>query len=81
MRIAYGEEIHEGQEAEVTVMLQEQGWFHVQIRDEIVDGVTRFRRTDYRGDPVTRHQMLEILTNLDCLLIRAQYHTDQIEGR
>lgn len=81
MRIAYGEESHPGQEAEIEVPLQEQGWFHVQVHTEVVDGVTRFRRTDYRGEPVTRQQMLAILADLDRLLVRAQYHTEQIEGR
>lgn len=81
MRIAYGEESHLGQEAQIVVPLQEQNWYHVQIRPEIIEGVTRFRRRDYRGESVTRNQMLEILTDLDHLLIRAQYHTEQIEGR
>lgn len=81
MRIAYGEDTHMGQEAEITVPIMEHGWFHVQISPEIIDGVTRFRRTDYRGDPVTRQQMLEILADVEHLLFRAQYHTEQFEGR
>lgn len=81
MHIAYGEEIYAGQEAEITVPLVEENWFHVDVRTEVVDGVTRFRRTYYRGDTVTRQQMLSVLANLDHLLIRAQFHTEQIEGR
>ena len=81
MRIAYGDESHPGEEAEIAIPLQDSGWYHVQIRPDIVDGVTRFRRTDYRGEPVTRAQMLEVLADIEHVLVRAQYHTEQIEGR
>ncbi|XP_011501171.1 PREDICTED: laminin subunit alpha-1 [Ceratosolen solmsi marchali] len=66
--------------AEISVPIQEQGWFHVLVRSQTIDNLTRFRRTDYRGDPVTRQQMLEIIADIKYVLIRAQYHTEQIEG-
>lgn len=79
MRIAYGEEQYNGQEAEISVALTEQGWYHV--RSEVRDIPTRLRRTDYRGDPVSRTQMMHVLADLKYLMIRAQYHSEQIEGR
>lgn len=79
MRIAYGEEQYNGQEAEITVPLRENGWYHV--RGEIQDIPTRLRRTEFRGDAVTRIQMMSVLTELKFLMIRAQYHSEQIEGR
>ena len=79
MRIAYGEEQYNGQEAEITVPLRENGWYHV--RGEIQDIPTRLRRTEFRGDAVTRTQMVKILADLKYLMIRAQYHSEQIEGR
>lgn len=79
MRIAHGEEQYNGQEAEITVALRENGWYHV--RSEIQDIPTRQRRTEFRGDPVTRIQMIQVLADLKYLMIRAQYHTEQIEGR
>ncbi|XP_014204068.2 laminin subunit alpha-1 [Copidosoma floridanum] len=80
VRIAYGDRGHSGEEAEITVPLLEDGWYHVKLRPDIVDGITRFRRTDYRGDPVTRQQFLEVLTDVEYLLLRAKYHTEQNEG-
>lgn len=79
MRIAYGEEQYSGQDAEISVPLQEQGWFHV--KSEVRDIQTRLRRTEYRGAPVTRPQMIRVLTELKHILIRAQYHSEQAEGR
>ncbi|XP_050482872.1 laminin subunit alpha-1 isoform X2 [Bombus huntii] len=78
MRIAYGEEQYNGQEAEITVPLREDGWYHV--RGEIQDIPTRLRRTEFRGDAVTRIQMMKVLADLKYLMIRAQYHSEQIEG-
>ncbi|XP_078049382.1 wing blister isoform X1 [Augochlora pura] len=78
MRIAHGEEQYNGQEAEISVPLRENGWYHV--RSEIQDIPTRLRRTEFRGDPVTRIQMMRVLADLKYLMIRAQYHSEQIEG-
>ncbi|XP_053979109.1 laminin subunit alpha-1-like [Hylaeus volcanicus] len=78
MRIAYGEEQYNGQEAEISVPLRENGWYHV--RSEVQDIPTKLRRTEFRGDPVTRVQMLRVLADLKYLMIRAQYHSVQIEG-
>jgi len=79
MRIAYGEEQYSGQAVKVTVPLREHGWYHV--RSDIGDIPTRLKRTEFRGDPVTRTQMMRVLADLKYLMIRAQYHSEQIEGR
>ncbi|XP_017797924.1 PREDICTED: laminin subunit alpha-1-like [Habropoda laboriosa] len=78
MRIAYGEEQYNGQEAEITVPLREDGWYHV--HGEIQDTLTKMRRTEFRGDSVTRVQIMEVLADLKYLMIRAQYHSEQLEG-
>ncbi|XP_025159598.1 laminin subunit alpha-1 isoform X2 [Harpegnathos saltator] len=78
LRIAYGEEQYSGDRAEISVSLREQGWYHV--RDDIRDIPTRLRRTEFRGDPVTKTQMMHVLADLKHLMIRAQYHSGQIEG-
>ncbi|XP_014221917.2 laminin subunit alpha-1 [Trichogramma pretiosum] len=80
MRIAYGEESYDGQEAEINVTLHEAGWYHVHLSPEIVDGVGRFHSSEYRAGPVTRANMLAVLSDVEHLLIRAQYHTEQIEA-
>lgn len=79
MRIAYGEEQYNGQEAIISVSLWEHGWYHV--RSEIQDIPMRLKRTEFRGDPVTRTQMMHVLADLKFLMIRARYHSEQIEGR
>lgn len=35
---------------------------------------------EYKGRAVTRREMMEILSSLDTLMVRARYHTVQIEG-
>ncbi|XP_048508975.1 laminin subunit alpha-1 [Athalia rosae] len=79
MRIAYGEERYSGPDAVISVPLSERGWYH--LTDYVKDIPTRFRRTELRGDPVTRFQMLRILADVKYLMIRAQYHSEQIEGK
>lgn len=79
MRIAYGEEQYNGEEAEIVVSLREHGWYH--LPDEGLNIPVRLRKTELRGAPVTRIQMMRILANLKHLMIRAQYHSEQIEGR
>lgn len=79
MRIAYGEEQYNGEEVEITVLLHEHGWYHV--AGEGTDMSARWRRTELRGAPVTRIQMMRILADLKHLMIRARYHSEPIEVR
>ncbi|XP_046413773.1 laminin subunit alpha-1-like [Neodiprion fabricii] len=80
MQIAYGEERYSGQDAMISVPLGERGWYHV--KEEVRNNIPhRLRKTEYRGDPVTRSQMLRVLADLERVMIRARYHTEQIEGR
>lgn len=81
MRIAYGEEQYTGQEAEIVVPLREHGWYHVRSEVQDISTKPRLRRTEFRGDPVTRMQMMRVLADLKYLMIRARYHSEQIEGR
>lgn len=80
LKIAYADESYEGLELALNVTLTEQGWYHVP--PAVKDIKTRLRRTeggDYHGEAVTRAQFLSVLVSLDALLIRAAYHTDQVE--
>ncbi|XP_015124906.1 laminin subunit alpha-1, partial [Diachasma alloeum] len=78
MKIAFGEEPYSGQEAEISVPLQEEGWFHMET--EIKNIQVRPRRTEYGGRPVSRGQMLRVLADVKYVMIRAQYHSEQAEG-
>lgn len=80
LKIAYGDESHTGLELTLNVSLAEAGWYHVP--PAVKDIKTRLRRTEggaYHGEAVSRSQFLSVLVSLDALLIRAAYHTDQVE--
>ncbi|XP_046866451.1 laminin subunit alpha-1 isoform X2 [Drosophila willistoni] len=81
LKIAYADESFESMQADLNVILSEEtGWYHVP--QDIKDIKTRLRRTeggDYHGETVTRAQFLSVLVSLEALLIRAAFHTDQVE--
>ncbi|XP_060666589.1 laminin subunit alpha lam-3 isoform X2 [Drosophila nasuta] len=80
LKIAYADESFESLEVALNVTLTEQGWYHVP--PAVKDIKTRLRRTEggaYHGEPVTRSQFLSVMVSLDAMLIRAAYHTDQVE--
>jgi laminin alpha 1/2 len=78
MKIAFGDGTFTNSNASVDVKFSEDGWYHVP--KTVKDIITRLRRTDYRGDPVTRVQFLSVLKDIESILIRGTYHTDQAEG-
>lgn len=78
MKIAYGDEIFTNSNATITVPLTEDGWYHVP--QVVKDISTRTRRTQYRGDPVTHYQFMSVLSNVDSILLRGSFHTDQVES-
>lgn len=79
MQIAYGDDLFaETTERTFRIVLKEENWYHVP--GGVKDIVTRLRRNEYRGEGVTRSQFLAILTDVKHVLLRAKFHTDQIEG-
>ncbi|XP_031343042.1 laminin subunit alpha-1-like [Photinus pyralis] len=78
MKIGFGEEQYVGKDMEFRIKLQEYDWYHVP--SDVKDIITRLRRTEYKGDPVSRFQFLSVLTDIKYILLRATFHTDQIEG-
>lgn len=77
MKIAYGDTTFNDSNATISIPLIEDGWYHVPR--SVKDIVTRLRRTEYRGDPVTRIQFMAVLSNVESMLLRGTYHTDQVE--
>lgn len=72
MRIAFGEENYATQtKALVHVGLEEEGWYHFGTTNQLSDGS--------RGDAVTRVQFMSILSDVESILIRGTFHTDQAE--
>lgn len=78
MKIAYDDETFHSSTASIFVSLMEVGWYHVP--KSVTDIVTRSRRTEYRGDPVTRVQFMSALSDVESILIRGTFHTDQVES-
>lgn len=76
MKIAYGDETFRHSNANIQIVLAEEGWYHVP--GTVKDIVTRLRRTEYRGDPVTRVQFMSVLSDVDSILLRGTFHTDQV---
>ncbi|KAG8222837.1 hypothetical protein J437_LFUL010340 [Ladona fulva] len=85
--IAYGEAAYPGlSNTTLVIPLAEdavgplgQDWYHVSPGAN--DIARSSRRTDYRtNEVVTRDQMMKVLGDLKRLLVRAKFHTDQIEG-
>lgn len=77
-KIAYADEEFQEYGATIKIPLTEKGWYHVP--KTVKDIVTRLRRTEYRGDPVTRMQFMSVLSDVETVMIRGTYHTDQVES-
>jgi len=81
MKMGYGDRTyHRENNATISWTLREnRHWYH--IPDTLTD-IVRRRRTErkYKGESVTRAQFLAVLNNLQRLMVRAKFHTDQIEG-
>ena len=78
LKIAFGDGTFQDSNATVDVRLNEEGWYHVPRT--VKDIVTRLRRTEYRGDPVTRIQFMSVISDIESVLLRGTYHTDQAES-
>ncbi|XP_014250027.1 laminin subunit alpha-1 isoform X2 [Cimex lectularius] len=83
LRIGYGNSWHHERSMNITVPLVEDGWYYV--LDTYRDYVTRLRRNhmdveDFKGEYISREQLLSVLADIKHLLIRAKFHTDQAEG-
>lgn len=77
LKIAYGDDTFSSKHTTIDVRLIENGWYHVP--KSVKDIITRTKRTEYKGDPVTRVQFMSVLGDIEAVLLRATYHTDQLE--
>lgn len=78
MKIATGDDVFPGHDTVLDIIFTEDHWYHVPA--SVKDIVTRLRRTEYRGDPVTRSQFMQVISDLEGIMIRGTYHTDQVES-
>ena len=77
MKIGYGDRAYRDNNATIAWIMKEKGWYNI---PETVHDIARKRRTEYKGDAVTKLQFMTIINNVQRLMIRAKFHTDQIEG-
>lgn len=77
LRIAHGDDIFTVTNITIKVNLKEDNWYHIPL--DIKDVDSYLYKTDYKRMPVNRGQFLSILTDLKHVLLRAKFHTDQIE--
>lgn len=78
MRIAYGDKIFSETNSTISIQLTEHGWY--QIPPTITEKSGILRQNEYRGDHVTRSQFLAVLSNIESVMLRGSFHTDQAES-
>lgn len=78
LRIAYGDDIFTVTNVTIQVAMTEENWYHIPLDVKHIED--HMYKTDYRRMAVTREQFLSILTDLKHILLRAKFHTDQIES-
>lgn len=78
MRIAFGDDLFTDTDLTMSVRLLEHGWYH--LPDQLTETISHGRRMAYHGEHVTRAQFLAILSAIECVMLRATFHTDQVES-
>lgn len=78
MKIAYGDNIFSETNSTISIQLTEHGWY--QIPQTITENNGRLRQNEYRGDHVSRSQFLSVLSNIESVMLRGSFHTDQAES-
>lgn len=78
LKIASGMDTYSDKNYTFTIKLFEKNWYH--FSNNTKDIVTKVRRNEYVGSLVSRQQFLSVISNIQYILLRAKFHTDQIEG-
>lgn len=78
MKIAYGDDEFTEPNLTISIPIRETGWYHVP--QNIRDISTKIHQGEYHGDPVTRMQLMTVLSDVESLLLRGKFHDDQFEG-
>ncbi|KAL7642435.1 UNVERIFIED_CONTAM: hypothetical protein RMT77_006996 [Armadillidium vulgare] len=78
-RIAYGSSYYEGKNSVLfEIPLYEQGWYH--FPKNVGDIPPDMPLDKYQLRKVSREEMMETLRELKILMIRAKFHTEQVES-
>ena len=67
--------------ATIEIVLKEDDWYHIPTNLFDIEARSfKGERPDFIGKPVTKTEFMQVLGNMERLLVRAKYHTDQLEG-
>lgn len=77
MKIAYGDNIFSETNSTISIQLTEHDWYQM---PQTMDNNGRLRQNEYRGDHVSRTQFLSVLSNIESVMLRGSFHTDQAES-
>lgn len=82
MMIGSGFQVHSNDaNTTIDILLMEDQWYH--IPDTVTHIAARFfenEKPEFIGRRVYKDEFMRILGNLERILVRAKYHTDQLEG-
>ena len=67
--------------ASTDIMLMEDQWYHIPSHvTKIEASAFNNKEADFIGRRVTKREFMMVLGQMKRLLLRAKYHTDQLEG-
>ncbi|KAJ3653214.1 hypothetical protein Zmor_012478 [Zophobas morio] len=72
-KIAIGNDFYSTSNETFNVKLKENGWYHLPSHSQ-----NSF--ANIQDNPVDRKHFLSVMSNISCVLLRATFHTDQIES-
>lgn len=77
MKIAYGDNIFSETNSTISIQLTEHGWYQL---PQTLDNDGLLQPSNYHGDFVSRSQFLSVLSNVESVMLRGSFHTDQAES-
>lgn len=80
MRIAYGDNVFLETNSTISIQLIEHDWYHIPQLSEHTTFTNKMHPNEYRGEHVTRSQFLSVLSNIECVMLRGTFHSDQVES-
>lgn len=80
MKIAFGDNTFLETNSTITIRLTEHNWYHIPSTMDATSIGNKLRRNEYRGEQVSRAQFLSVLRNIESMMLRGTFHSDQVES-
>ncbi|KAJ9598480.1 hypothetical protein L9F63_010833, partial [Diploptera punctata] len=74
LQLGIGDALFKPPNATITIPFLENNWYHVP--NDLKDILGQ----EYHGDAASRAELMSVLTHVKYMLLRAKFHTDQVEG-